>query len=60
MRTVIIWDVTLCSLVEVHLHFGGPYCQHLLGRRVCQATNQQESHCNQRQLTYLHTELSPS
>jgi hypothetical protein len=33
------WDMTLCSLVEVHRCFRGPQCLHLQGQRL----NQQES-----------------
>jgi hypothetical protein len=36
MNTV-FWDVTPCSLVEVHQHFRGPYCLHFQGQGASQA-----------------------
>jgi hypothetical protein len=34
VQSVISWDVTLCSPVESHLHFGGKYSLHLQGRQL--------------------------
>jgi hypothetical protein len=42
MTKIIFWDVTPCSLVEVHGRFGGTYCLHIQGRSVSQGSNQQE------------------
>jgi hypothetical protein len=36
-KNIVFWDITPCSPVEVHKHFGGPYCFHLQGQRVSQA-----------------------
>jgi hypothetical protein len=30
ITTVLLWDITLCSHVELHRRFGGAYCLHLL------------------------------
>jgi hypothetical protein len=41
MKSIIFWDVTPLSLVEVYQRYGGTYCLHLQGRRVCSASRQQ-------------------
>jgi hypothetical protein len=41
LQSTIFWDVTPCSLVEVHKCFVGTFCLHLCGRRLSQARNQQ-------------------
>jgi hypothetical protein len=41
MRSAILWDVKICSLVEVHRHFGRIDLFHVQGRIVSQAINQQ-------------------
>jgi hypothetical protein len=38
-KSIIFWDVTPCSLREVHHHFGGTYWLHLQGQRVNQAAS---------------------
>jgi hypothetical protein len=43
METTIIWDVTSCSLVEVHQHFGGMYCLHLQDQGGWRENNKQEA-----------------
>jgi hypothetical protein len=42
IKKCIIWDAIMCSLIQVHLHFGGKYCLHLPCTSVCQARCQQE------------------
>jgi hypothetical protein len=34
LKSTVFWDVTLCSMVEVYLHFGGTYFFQLQGRRL--------------------------
>jgi hypothetical protein len=41
--SIIFWDVTVCSQVEVHQHFRGTYWLHLQSWRVLQARNQQQA-----------------
>jgi hypothetical protein len=41
MKSMIFWDVTVCSPVEVHRHFRGTYRFHLQGGGVCLSSNQQ-------------------
>jgi hypothetical protein len=43
MKCTILWDVTLCSLIEVSQHFGGTYYLHL--QSVNRARNQEYSCC---------------
>jgi hypothetical protein len=38
VKSTIFWDVTPCSLMEVHRCFGGRYCFQIQGRRVDQAS----------------------
>jgi hypothetical protein len=45
MKSIILWDVTPCSLVEVYMHLRGIYCFHLQCRAVSLANIQQEG-CN--------------
>jgi hypothetical protein len=40
LTSTIVWDVILCSLVEVHQHFRWKYCLYLQDWIVCQANNQ--------------------
>lgn len=37
VKSTVLWDVTPCSLVEVHKYLGQPYCLHLQGCKVSQA-----------------------
>jgi hypothetical protein len=37
MKSVILWDVTPCSLSKFNQRFGGTCCLHLQGRRINQA-----------------------
>jgi hypothetical protein len=39
VTSIVFWDVTPCSIVEVYWCFGGALCLHLQGRRVKQADN---------------------
>jgi hypothetical protein len=34
MKINIIWDIALCTPVEIYLRFGGTYCLNLQGQRV--------------------------
>lgn len=43
LKSAVIWVVMLCSLVDVHQHFGGTRCVYLQGQVVNQAKNQQEA-----------------
>jgi hypothetical protein len=43
LKSTILWVVKSCSVVEVHLRFGGTYRLHLQGRIVSQVRNQQEA-----------------
>jgi hypothetical protein len=31
MKSIVLWDITSCSLVEVDLRFRGAYCLHFQG-----------------------------
>jgi hypothetical protein len=42
LSKIIFWDVTPCSSVKVHRHYGGIYCLHLQGRNVSHANNEPE------------------
>jgi hypothetical protein len=50
LKCSIFWDITPCSLVEVHRLFGWTYCFHLQGRNGSQATYQQEACAKQRRV----------
>jgi hypothetical protein len=39
MKSIVSWNVTLCSLVEVYGCFGGTYCLHNQCRRVSRGSN---------------------
>jgi hypothetical protein len=43
MKSSIIWDATLCSLMNVKRCFGGTYRLHLQVQKVSQARNQNEA-----------------
>jgi hypothetical protein len=43
IRHVFIWGIALCTPVKVNRRFGGKYCLHIHGWRVCQAKNQNEA-----------------
>jgi hypothetical protein len=52
MKSNIFWDVTPCSLIEVHRRFGGIYCLHIRGRKVSQEINQPEAGGKQVSITF--------
>jgi hypothetical protein len=39
----VIWDITLCSPMEVKSRFGGRYYPHLRNRKLNEARNQHEA-----------------
>jgi hypothetical protein len=39
--SVVLWDMTPCSPVDVHQCFGGTYCLHLQGKIVSQVSRKQ-------------------
>jgi hypothetical protein len=43
MKSIIFWDMTLCSPLSVNRRFGGTYRLHLHGRRNKFSKNQQVS-----------------
>jgi hypothetical protein len=43
MKSIIFWDITLCSLLKVNGCFGGTYRFRLQGRRINRVRNQRES-----------------
>jgi hypothetical protein len=43
MKSIIFWDITRCSPLEVSRRFGGTCRLHLQGRRISQARNQREA-----------------
>jgi hypothetical protein len=53
-RPAIFWDITPCSLREIH-RFGGNYLLHLQGRRVRETNDQQDASIKQSELFQLYT-----
>jgi hypothetical protein len=53
-KRTILWDVTLCSPVEIYRYFGGMYCRHIQGRSISQATSKKSDPAN----CWLHTGLT--
>jgi hypothetical protein len=43
MKSIIFWDITLCSPLSVDWRFGGTYRLHHQGRKISWARNQRES-----------------
>jgi hypothetical protein len=53
MKGTIFWDVTPCSLVEVHRHFREKLYLQLQGWRVGKASNQEEAGSKQRGICFV-------
>jgi hypothetical protein len=43
VKSIILWDITPCSPLEVSRRFGGTYRLYLQGRRISRARNQSEA-----------------
>jgi hypothetical protein len=43
MKSIIFWDISLCSTLKVNRRFGGTYRFHLQVRRISRAWNQREA-----------------
>jgi hypothetical protein len=40
IKSAIFWDITPCSLLKVNRCFGGTYCLHFQGRKICRERSQ--------------------